>query len=42
MKTASYYLILAIAIGTLCVPALGEVEFPQSEQRAKLTQLWLG
>lgn len=24
MKTASYYLILAIAIGTLCVPALGE------------------
>ena len=38
MKTASYYLILAIAIGTLCAPALGEVEFPQSEQRGLIGQ----
>lgn len=38
MKTASYYLILAVAIGTLCVPALGEVEFPQSEQRGLIGQ----
>jgi hypothetical protein len=33
MKTGKYYLELAIIIGILCVPALGEVELPPPEDK---------
>jgi len=33
MKTKKYYLILAVVIGILCVPALGETELPRFEQQ---------
>ena len=38
MKTEKYYLVLAVVIGILCVPALGEVELPRAVERGLIVQ----